>query len=273
MKKVKMIHFFIVPSLLGVFFLYLLPLFQIIFSVMTQQASKRFVGLDNVYLILKNEAFLLASKNTLLFMGISIPLLMGSSLLFSMVLHKMVGIFQQFKVWYILPLAIPAVSLSFFWNFFFSSSGMLNSLFNSRIDWLNTRFSFLVIVFIFIWKNFGYMVILWLGGMASISKSMIEAARIDGANERAIFLRIILPNLKLTAFVVYLLSIINSFKIFRDVYALAGDYPNEQIYLLQHLFNNWFRDFELDKMSAGTVLYVLALVVILLPVQKSIEKM
>ncbi|GAB2022749.1 hypothetical protein RyT2_18230 [Pseudolactococcus yaeyamensis] len=106
----------------------------------------------------------------------------------------------------------------------------------------------------------------------SIPKAMVEAAQIDGATSRDIFWRILLPNLKPTAFVVYLLAIINSFKVYRDIYALAGDYPHQSMYLLQHLFNNWFRDFELDKMAAGTILYLIGLLAIILPAQRKVEK-
>lgn len=50
------------------------------------------------------------------------------------------------------------------------------------------------------------------------------------------------------------LSVLNGFKVFREAYLVAGDYPQEKMYLLQHLFNNWYRDLSLDKMSAAAVL-------------------
>ena len=59
-----------------------------------------------------------------------------------------------------------------------------------------------------------------------------------------------------------MLSLINSFKVFREAYLVAGDYPDESIYMLQHLFNNWYRNLDVDKMAAGaglsgTVLLIL----------------
>ena len=62
-------------------------------------------------------------------------------------------------------------------------------------------------------------------------------------------------------FVIVVISIINSFKVFREAYLIGGDYPNHSIYMLQHLFNNWFVRLELGKLTAAAIM--LALVVIL----------
>ncbi|WP_460057856.1 carbohydrate ABC transporter permease [Pseudolactococcus yaeyamensis] len=271
-KGLNKLHLFMLPSLLGVLFFYLLPLLKIFGSSLSNFATKDFVGLTHFQLVLENQAFRLATKNTALFMLVGLPLLMVSSLGFAEVLRKLPLHFQNLKVWYLIPLTIPAASLTLFWQFFFTQSGILNSFFAHQIKWLDSNLGFSVVVIIFMWKNFGFMVILWLGGMMSIPKAMVEAAQIDGATSRDIFWRILLPNLKPTAFVVYLLAIINSFKVYRDIYALAGDYPHQSMYLLQHLFNNWFRDFELDKMAAGTILYLIGLLAIILPAQRKVEK-
>ena len=97
-----------------------------------------------------------------------------------------------------------------------------------------------------------------------ISPEIYEAARVDGAGEWQCFARITLPNLKGTSFTVLILSVINSFKVFREAYLVAGDYPNRSMYLLQHLFNNWFRDLELDKMAAGAVSMSAIMVILIL---------
>ncbi len=50
------------------------------------------------------------------------------------------------------------------------------------------------------------------------------------------------------------LSFVNAFRVFREAYLIAGDYPHESIYMLQHLFNNWFTKLDIQKMSAGAVM-------------------
>ena len=88
----------------------------------------------------------------------------------------------------------------------------------------------------------------------SISTDIIEAAKVDGAGERKCFFRIILPNLKGTLYTITVLSFLNSFKVFREAYLVAGSYPDKSMYLLQHLFNNWYVNLDLDKMAAAAVL-------------------
>ena len=95
--------------------------------------------------------------------------------------------------------------------------------------------------------------VLWLAGILSIPNELIEAARVDGAGRWKCIRYIILPNLKGSFYTIVILSFLNSFKIYREAYLVAGSYPQEDIYLLQHLFNNWFVNLEFDKMAAAAV--------------------
>ena len=67
-------------------------------------------------------------------------------------------------------------------------------------------------------------------------------------------------------------SLINGFKVFREAYLIAGDYPEQHIYLLQHLFNNWFRDLSVNKLAAGAVLMGLVLFVLIMVFQKLFDR-
>ena len=148
-------------------------------------------------------------------------------------------------------------------------NGSLALLQLSPIDWMNSETAFGVLVFSYIWKNLGYDVVLWLAGLSAIPDSLSEAARVDGANEWQCFVRITLPNLIPTLFTITVLSFLNSFKVFREAYLVAGNYPDQSMYLLQHLFNNWFRDLDMDKMAAGAVLMSLVILALILLLQKA----
>ena len=95
--------------------------------------------------------------------------------------------------------------------------------------------------------------VLWLAGILGISTDLIDAARVDGAGGFKRILYIVLPNLKGSLYTIVILSFLNSFKIYREAYLVAGAYPQQSIYLLQHLFNNWFVNLEFDKMAAAAV--------------------
>lgn len=107
---------------------------------------------------------------------------------------------------------------------------------------------------------------MWIAGLASIPDSIYEAAKVDGAGEVQCFFYITLPNLLPSLFTITVLSLLNSFKVFREAYLIGGDYPQKNMYLLQHLFQNWFRDLSLDKLSAAAVLvfFMIFLLILLL---------
>ncbi len=78
-----------------------------------------------------------------------------------------------------------------------------------------------------------------------------------------------LPNIRQTALTIVILSFLNSFKVFREAYLVAGSYPQEKIYLLQHVFNNWFAELSVDKMAAGSVLLCLLITIFVLLLHRS----
>ena len=101
--------------------------------------------------------------------------------------------------------------------------------------------------------------LLWLAGLETIPRPLYEAAAVDGATPFQTFVFITLPNLLPTVVLTTILSLVNSFKVFREAYLVAGNYPQESIYLLQHLFNNWFLSLDIGKLSAAAVLLALGL--------------
>ena len=142
----------------------------------------------------------------------------------------------------------------------------------SPVDWMNGATAFYVLVFSYLWKNIGYDIILWLAGLNGISPALYEAARVDGAGRWQCFRYITLPELRPTVFLIGVLSFVNTFKVFREAYLIAGDYPDSSIYMLQHLFNNWFVSLDIQKMSAAAVLTALVITTFLLVVQHRNER-
>ena len=169
-------------------------------------------------------------------------------------------------------MVIPAASIVLLWRVFFDEYGMLNKIIvhlgGNGTDWMNSSKAFYILVFTYIWKNIGYDIILWIAGLNGISESVYEAASVDGAGTVTKFIYITLPNLMSTLFIVTVLSLINSFKVFREAYLIAGDYPHESIYMLQHVFNNWFTNLDIQKMCAGAVLVAITLLTVIIGIQK-----
>ena len=221
-------------------------------TVVTQE----WVGIHNYQLIFNNQAFLLAVKNTLRFTVICLPILIGLGLFLAVQLSRLRKI-QFLKSCFLFPMAMPAAAIVLVWRMVFSKQGFLNLLLDSlRL----------------VPENLGYTIVLWLAGIFSIPADILDAARVDGANERQCFWRVIFPNLKGTLYTITVLSFLNSFKVFREAYLVAGSYPHESMYLLQHLFNNWFVNLELDKMAAAAVCVGVVLFLFILLLQKFWDK-
>lgn len=224
--------------------------------------SADFCGVENYKTIFSNEAFLLAVKNTVVFAGISIPLLIVISLLIALALNECKWI-QMLKSAYLFPMAVPTATVVIVWKMLFFKGGLFNTglenLGLNAVDWMGSNAVFAVLVISYLWKNIGYTVILWLAGILSVPKSILEAAKMDGANKRQRFRYVLMPNLKPMLYTITVLSFLNSFKVFREAYLVAGAYPQKSIYLLQHLFNNWFTNVEISKMSAAAVCIALVL--------------
>ena len=267
---------FLLPGFCGVAFFSFLPFMDVIRSSFVQVVSGRFCGLENYRIVLHNRAFLLAVKNTLRFLLVCLPLLLGISLVLAFLLHAWQMAFHQklrlLKAAYLVPMAIPAASLVLLWKLMFDKHGFVNGILHlcgiHAVDWMNTGAAFFVLVFSYIWKKLGYTMVLWLAGLSSISPDLYEAAEMDGAGRMTQFFKITLPLIRPLIFTIVVLSFLNSFKVFREAYLVAGNYPQEDMYLLQHLFNNWFTDLSVDKMAAGSVLLALVITVFVLLLQK-----
>ena len=193
------------------------------------------------------------------------------------------------KSMYLLPMAIPAASVVVLWKILFDSHGFVNSAIHAlsgmcgigqilnvlsvqEVDWMNTDAAFGILVFSYVWKYLGYDIVLWMAGLSAIPQGIYEAADMDGAGKWKTFFYITLPNLRPVAFTIVILSVLNSFKAFREVYMAAGSYPQENIYLLQHVFNNWFQTLSVDKMAAASVMLAFVIAVFVLLLERSWER-
>lgn len=234
-----------------------------------------FVGLENYRMVLGNTAFQIAAGNTMRFTLVCIPLLVAGSLVLSVILQRQTYIKNGLKSMFLVPAAVPAASVVLVWKLLFHSNGLLNRALlvaeGEKVEWMTTSASFWVLVLSYLWKNLGYDMILWLAGLAGIPEEIYEAAHMDGAGERVCFFWITLPNLLPSLYTISVLSFLNSFKVFREAWLVAGDYPQQDMYLLQHLYNNWFRDLAFDKISAAAVLTALVVCVLILLLQRAWE--
>lgn len=273
---------FLLPGFTGVMVFYLLPFLEVVRRSFLKSGNSAFVGADNYQAVFMNNAFRLAERNTLLYMALGVPLLMGLSLLLAMLLRNLVSR-RRFVSAMLLPMAVPAAVMVLVLQILIDKQGLANRLLMGvsekiaalppfeAVDYLNSGWAIVVVLCSFLWKNTGYMVILWLAGLSALPKEVEEAAKVDGANRWQNWHYIIRPGLSGTFFTIGTLSVLQIFKSYREVWMVAGSYPQENIYFLQHLLQNWYLKLEFDKMAALTVILSLVLLVVCLLLKKRLE--
>ena len=259
---------FLFPSLLGVGLFFILPFGVVVYySLIDGVGSRNFVGLSNFIKLFHNSAFIMAAKNTLKFSFTAVPLAVVLAMALALMLECRIPLKSQFRTFFLSPMMVPVASVVLIWQVLFNYNGTINEfllLFGAdKIDWLQSEYCQLVVLVLFLWKNLGYNMILFMSGLANIPKELLEVADVEGASSAYKFFAIKLRYLSPTILFVAILSLINSFKVFREVYLLTGDYPYEKLYMLQHFMNNTFRSLDYQKLSAAAVVMAIAMVVII----------
>ncbi|QZY54119.1 sugar ABC transporter permease [Crassaminicella profunda] len=276
-KKERWIGFgFITPSLIGQLIFFFIPIMMTIYYAMINNPmSKEFVGFTNFITIWDNTIFIRAMKNTFIFTGISVSLIMVLSLGMAMLLNKPLFLRNIFRSCFMVPLIVPSASILMIWQVFFNFNGTLNNIVTSfgfdPIDWMNSAYARWIVVLFYVWKNIGYDMVLFLAALQNIPKEQYEAASIDGANKWQKFYHITLIHILPTFFFVFIISITNSFKIFREVYLLGGEYPYEDLYMLQHYINNLFNVLDYQKLSVSAI-YMAIFIFMIVLLWRKVEK-
>lgn len=256
------------PSLAGVMLFYCIPfLYSFYYALIDNLGSRNFVGLRNFVTTLKNDLFLRASGNTLAFIGMAVPLGMVVALLLSICLQKMERGRMVATIIILLPLIIPSGTIVYFWKVLFENNGLINEILlkaGVSYEWITRHeWKMGILVLIFLWKNVSYNVVLFWSGLNWIPKNYYELMEIEGGGAFSKFFRVTLIYLSPTTFVVFLMSIVNSFRVFKEVYMLYGGYPSTEIYMLQHYMNNQFLSLSMQKIASAAYIMFLVIGVVL----------
>lgn len=259
---------FLSPSLLGVLLFFVIPFFVIIYySLVDNPIHNEFVFMDNFVRIIQNSSFQQAAKNTATFSAVAVPLAVLLSLGMAILLEQNIPMRSQFRTFFLSPMMVPVASIVLIWQVLFDYHGVVNEFIQNLggvpIDWFKSSYSQIVIVILFLWKNLGYNMILFMAALNAIPKDVLEVATLESASAFQKFWYIKLRYLSSTILFVAILSLINSFKVFREVYLLTGDYPYDSLYMLQHFMNNTFRSLDYQKLSAGAIIMALVMCVII----------
>lgn len=197
-----------------------------------------FQGVENWIRVFTSSLFWLSMWNTLFFAFVAtvarvvLGLLLASALFSKLIKYK-----SLYRVLYYLPTITPLVAVTFVWKFIFDPRiGLLDQFLRTNINWLfDKRYAMAAILILTIWKDFGYAVIILLGGMYALPTECYEAAEIDGATAWNRFCYLTLPLLKPTILFIVITSLISYFQTYIPVMVLTEGGPGTQTYLASYL--------------------------------------
>ena len=259
---------FILPAVLGTLIFIIIPVicsFGLSFTKWDLLNPISFVGLENYKNLLNDSVFKQILLNTVVFavatsvLGVIIPLVLAA------ILNSKIRGSEFFKTAYFLPFITPMVVIGIVWGWIFDPNiGLLNQFFHIHINWLyDTRFAMPAFIIVSVWKLIGYNMIIFLSSLSTISNSLFEAAKIDGANSFQIFKNVTIPVLSPTIFFVVIITAISSFQVFDLIYLMTQGGPfNSTNVLVYSIYQNAFEYFNVGKASA--ISYILFAIILVL---------
>ncbi|MGO4595820.1 carbohydrate ABC transporter permease [Leifsonia sp. 2TAF2] len=256
------------PSLFGVACFLVLPVLIVVwlsFQSWDLVHPLQFAGLANYASVLADPVFGNALLVTLVFVVIVIPVQTALGLLGASLLTRELPGSAVLRTVYALPWICAPLALGVVWKWIFApTGGALNAILGVRVEWLTDPVLALpAAAAVVIWTNVGYVTLFFMAGLLSIPQQVVEAARIDGAGPVALFWRIKLPLLRPTMFFVLVTSVIATFQLFDQIYALTGGGPEHRTDVVANrIYTEAFQTFDLGRASVMAVVLLLILVAI-----------
>ena len=256
------------PSFLGVALFYMVPFGVIVYySMIDNPIQRNFIFLDNFSALFQNAAFRLAASNTLKFSLVSVPLAVVLALMLALLLEARIPLKSRFRTFFLSPLMVPVASIVLIWQVLFHYDGAINEFLSvfgvDKIDWLLSEHNQIVVITLYLWKTLGYNMILFMAALSNIPRELIEVADVEGAGPLYKLFSLKIRYLSPTLLFVTILSLIGSFKVFREAYLLTGDYPYGGLYMLQHFMNNIFKSLDYQRLASAAVVMAIAMVLII----------
>ncbi|MGP3776044.1 carbohydrate ABC transporter permease [Streptomyces sp. SDT5-1] len=265
---------FLAPTVLGVLVFTVVPIVgSVVLSFFHWNVIDRpsYAGASNYTDLATDPAVLTAFRNTLLFMVFAVTLQLVVALVLALALQGRMPrwIQQALRSAFFFPLVLSAASISVVMKYLFNQDfGVVNWLLGhlgaSPVPWLTSEsWAMAAVVLVYVWQQFGFSFLLFVGGLANIPRELHEAAAMDGATGLRKHLRITIPLLSPTLLVASVVGVINALQVFEQPYVLTDGGPGDATRTaVMVLYQTAFEQLRFGEASAvGVVLFVLILAV------------
>ncbi len=254
-------YIMVAPTIIGLIVLNLWPFVQTLYTSFCEHLGfghYKFVGLQNYIDVFQRPEFWRATWNTIYFCILTVPLGLFLSLLVAMLLNAKIKGKGAFRTIFFLPMVCAPAAVTMVWRWIFNGEyGILNQAMGTHVGWItDPNVVMIACAVVAIWSNIGYDAVLLLAGLQNISKSYYEAASIDGANKVTQFFHITLPMVSPTLFVVMIMRLMASVKVYDLIYMMVED-TNPAVTSVQSLMYLFYREsFVAGSRGSGSAIVI-----------------
>lgn len=260
-------YLMVAPTILGLLILNVWPFIQTIYASFCTHLGfghYEFAGISNYAAMFASKEFWKANVNTLYFCVMTVPVGIFLALLVAIMLNAKVKAKGFFRAVFFLPMVCAPAAVTMVWRWIFNGEyGILNTILGTQIKWItDPNTVMLACSIVAIWSAVGYDAVLLLAGLQNISKSYYEAADIDGAGKVRQFFSITLPMVSPTLFVVLIMRLMSSIKVYDLIYMMVED-SNPALTSVQSLMYLFYREsFVAGSRGYGSAIVIWTVMVI-----------
>ena len=221
-------YLMIAPTIIGLVVLNIWPFIQTLYTSFCEHLGfgrYKFIGFQNYIDVFQRPEFWQATWNTIYFCILTVPVGLFLSLMVAMLLNAKIKFKGGFRTIFFLPMVCAPAAVAMVWCWIFNGQfGILNQILGVQVNWVtDSKTVMIACAIVAIWSNIGYDAVLLLSGLQNISKSYYEAASIDGASRITQFFQITLPQVSPTLFVVMIMRLMSSIKVYDLLFMMARE--------------------------------------------------
>ena len=239
-------YIMVAPTIIGLIVLNLYPFIDTLkfsFTKTKPFGFYEFNGLTNYITMFTNADFWRANLNTIYFCLLTVPLGIFLALVVAVMLNTKIKGRTAFRAIFFLPMVVAPAAVAMVWKWMFNTEyGIINTLLGNNVNWItNPNVVMVTCAIVAIWSAIGYDAVLLLSGLQNISKSYYEAASLDGATKIQQFFHITLPMVSPTLFVVMIMRLMSSLKVYDLIYMMVEE-SNPALTSAQSLMFLFYRE-------------------------------
>lgn len=239
----------------------------------------KFTGFNNYIRLFSDATFFKSLLNTLIFLVIHIPLQIVSALIIAEILNNNIKFRGFFRAAFFMPVIVSGVVVTILWQQLYGfETGLFNRLLVQlgfgKIGWLtDPSIAMPSIALMATWKNVGLYIVLFLVGLQTVPSHYYEAAELEGANHFQKFMKITLPMINPTIFMVVVLSTIGGFSLFIEPYIMTGGGPlNSTISAMLYIYKQGFFYYHMGYAATLGFFFALLILAVVMIQKRYIEK-